>query len=659
MIKRILIANRGEIAVRIARTCKSMNIEVIAIYSDADKSALHVREADKAIYIGESLAENSYLNYKKIIKIALENKVDAVHPGYGFLSENPDFARALEKNNIKFIGPSVTSMKSMSLKNDARNMMEEANVPVLSGFSADGLSKKEIIKKCQNIGFPLIIKASAGGGGKGMHVINKKEEIIIKFEGAKREALSSFGNNSILIEKYLQNPRHIEVQILADNYGNIHTLSDRDCSIQRRHQKVIEEAPASNISQETRKEMAFQAKQVAKNISYSGAGTIEFLLENNKFYFMEMNTRLQVEHPVTELILGIDLVELQIKVANNEEVKSLPNLIKGHAIEARVYAENPEKDFQPAPGIILEFNSPKKHYLRLDTGYLANDEVSSYYDPMVAKIIAYGENRNDALKKLSFALQNTQLIGIKNNIDFLNKILKVPAFAKKNINTDFINKYWKSLVPSVESRFNLIQVALTLFIKARNYSRIDEKSSPWQNANNWRHLENSYEHINILCDKEIYNYKIKMIDQDHAVVKNKDASSINTFKFISKKVHNNIQLIFNNKKIDVFFVKLNNEDMYINQNGYSLTLKIRDKYYLELEEASSLGSMDSPVPGKIAKVFVKNKQVVKKGDILVIVEAMKMEHSILAPFSGRVLKVNTNEGDQVDEGFSVVEMEVN
>ena len=659
MIKRILIANRGEIAVRIARTCKSMDIEVIAIYSDADKSALHVREADKAIYIGESLAENSYLNYKKIIKIALENKVDAVHPGYGFLSENPDFARALEKNNIRFIGPSVASMKSMSLKNDARNMMEEADVPVLSGFSADGLSKKEIIKKCENIGFPLIIKASAGGGGKGMHVINKKEEIIIKFEGAKREALSSFGNNSILIEKYLQNPRHIEVQILADNYGNIHALSDRDCSIQRRHQKVIEEAPAKNISQEIRKEMAFQAKQVAKNISYSGAGTIEFLLENNKFYFMEMNTRLQVEHPVTELILGIDLVELQIKVANNEEVKSLPNLIKGHAIEARVYAENPEKDFQPAPGRILEFNTPKKDYLRLDTGYLANDEVSSYYDPMVAKIIAYGENRKDALKKLSFALQNTQLIGIKNNIDFLNKILKVPAFSKNNINTNFINKYWKSLVPSIESRNNLIQAALVLYVKARNSSHVDEKSSPWQIINNWRHLENSYENINILCEKEIYNYKIKMIDQDHALVTNNDSSFINTFKFISKNGHNNIQLIFNNKKIDVFFVKLNNEDMYINQNGYSLNLNIRDKYYLELEEASSLGSMDSPVPGKIAKIFVKNKQVVKKGDILVIVEAMKMEHSILAPFSGRVLKVNTSEGDQVDEGFAVVEMEVN
>ena len=658
MIKRILIANRGEIAARITRTCKSMGIEVFAIYSDADKEALHVREADQAVYLGGSLAEDSYLNYKKIIKIALENKIDAIHPGYGFLSENSDFAKALEKNNIRFIGPSVASMKSMSLKNDARNIMEKAGVPVLSGFSADDLSKKEIINRCEGIGFPLIIKASAGGGGKGMHVINKKEEIIVKLEGAKREALSSFGNSSILIEKYLQNPRHIEVQILADNYGNVHTLSDRDCSIQRRHQKVIEEAPATNINQEIRKKMAFQAKQVAKNISYSGAGTIEFLLEDNNFYFMEMNTRLQVEHPVTELILGIDLVELQIKVANNEEVKLVPNLIKGHAIEARIYAENPEKDFQPAPGKILEFNVPKEDYIRLDTGYLADDEVSSYYDPMVAKIIAYGENRNDALKKLSYALKNTQLIGIKNNIDFLNKILKVPAFSQKNINTNFINKYWQNLVPTEETKNRLIQAALTLYVRGRNYSQLDEKDSPWQNTHNWRHLDNDYENISLICDKEIYNYKIKTIDGDYTIVKDTDGSFFNTFKFLSDESSKNIQLLCNNKIINLFFIKLNNEDMYINQNGYSLNLKVRDKYYLELKEESSVGSMNSPVPGKIAKIFVKNMQSVKKGDVLVIVEAMKMEHSILAPFSGKVLKVNTSEGDQVDEGFAVVQMEV-
>ena len=301
---------------------------------------------------------------------------------------------------------------------------------------------------------------------------------------------------------------------------------------------------------------------------------------------------------------------------------------------------------------------PKEDYIRLDTGYLADDEVSSYYDPMVAKIIAYGENRNDALKKLSYALKNTQLIGIKNNIDFLNKILKVPAFSQKNISTDFINKYWQNLVPTEETRNRLIQTALTLYVRDRNYNQLDEKDSPWQNTHNWRHLDNDFENISLICDKEIYHYKIKTIDGDYTIVKNTDGSFFNTFKFLSDEDSKNIQLLCNNKIINLFFIKLNNEDMYINQNGYSLNLKVRDKYYLELKEESSVGSMNSPVPGKIAKIFVKNMQSVKKGDVLVIVEAMKMEHSILAPFSGKVLKVNTSEGDQVDEGFAVVQMEV-
>ena len=658
MIKKILIANRGEIATRITRTCKSMGIFVVAVYSDADKNALHTREADRSIHIGDSLAENSYLNYKRIIKIALENKVDAIHPGYGFLSENPDFAKALKKNNIKFIGPSVSSMKSMSLKNDARSMMEKTGVPVLPGFSADGLSENQILKKCVNIGFPLIIKASAGGGGKGMHVINKKSEIINKLEGAKREALSSFGNDSILIEKYLQNPRHIEVQILADNFGNIYTLSDRDCSIQRRHQKVIEEAPAPNIRSEVREKMAFQAKQVAKNISYSGAGTIEFLLEENNFYFMEMNTRLQVEHPVTELILGIDLVELQIRVANNEKIflEYNKNSIKGHAIEARVYAEIPEKNFQPSPGKISEFNFPDKPYLRLDTGYMAKDEVPSYYDPMIAKIIAYGVNRNDAINKLSFALENTRLEGIKNNIDFLNRIIKVSAFEEKKINTDFINRFWEKIIPSKESKDLLLESATALYIKYRNSYNISKNLSPWHHNINWRHLGNDFENISLTYDKEVFNYAVKVLNPSELLVIDEERKSKNIFKILNDDFTKKLNLLRNNEKIDGMYFKVNNDNIYINQSGYSLNLNIRDKFYLDIKFAASEGSMDSPVPGKVAKVFSKNNQKVKKGDVLVIIEAMKMEHSILAPYSGKIIKINVKEGQQVDEGYTVVQM---
>tara|TARA_Y100001935_G_scaffold10601_1_gene8231 strand:- start:13372 stop:15357 length:1986 start_codon:yes stop_codon:yes gene_type:complete len=660
MIKKILIANRGEIACRIIRTCKIMGIKTLVIYSEADKKSLHVRESDKAVFIGESPADKSYLNYKKIVQVAIENKVDAVHPGYGFLSENPNFAMELKKKKIKFIGPSVFSMKSMSLKNDARSMMEKAGVPVLPGFSADSLSYEQIVKKCDNIGFPLIIKASAGGGGKGMHVISKREEIKSKLAGAKREALSSFGNDSILIEKYLENPRHIEVQILADNHNNIYTLSDRDCSIQRRHQKVIEEAPAPNIKPEVRKEMALQAKNVAKNISYSGAGTIEFLFEKDRFYFMEMNTRLQVEHPVTELILDLDLVELQIRVANNEKIILDDNKlkIKGHSIEARVYAEVPEDDFKPSPGIISQLIFPSKSYLRMDTGYVSGDEVSPYYDPMIAKIISYGKDRVDAITKLSDAISNTHLIGIKNNLNFLYKILNVSAFKDKKISTDFINKYWRKLVPNKEDKDLLIQLSIAAYLKNRVLDKNYTHSDPWSNDLNWRHVENDSENISIRYDKKILNYIVKTKDNNDILISEDNDKKGNIFTYLFDTVSNDLSIIYKNNKIDFYFLFLDKKNIYINVKGYSLTSEIINKYYMDLTLESSAGSMDAPVPGKIAKVFVKKNQNVKKGEVLVIIEAMKMEHSISAPYDGKVINVDAIEGQQVNEGFTVVEMEM-
>ena len=660
MINKILIANRGEIACRIIRTCKSMGIHTLVIYSEVDSNSLHVRESDEAVYIGESSAEKSYLNYKKIVQVALENNVDAVHPGYGFLSENSNFAKELQKKNIKFIGPSVSSMKSMSLKNDARSMMEKAGVPVLPGFSADSLSYNKIMDKCAAIGFPLIIKASAGGGGKGMHVINKREEIQPKLEAAKREAISSFGNDSILIEKYLKNPRHIEVQILADNYDNIYALSDRDCSIQRRHQKVIEEAPAPNIKPEVRKEMALQAKNVAKNILYSGAGTIEFLLEKDNFYFMEMNTRLQVEHPVTELVLGLDLVELQIKVANNEKI-NLDNKntkIKGHAIEARVYAEVPEEDFKPSPGKISQFSFPIKSYLRIDTGYISGDKVSPYYDPMIAKIISYGENREDAINKLSFAIENTYLAGIKNNLHFLYKIINIKACKEKKINTGFINKFWKKLIPNKENTNLLLELSLALYFKNRKLKNNFIDIDPWNISQNWRHIENDMERVSLKYDKQVFNYDIKVIDSQNILITLDKEKKGNIYTYLIDRSNNNCSMLYNNQKIDLHFFILNNQDIYINVDGFSITSQVKDKYRMDLSLESSIGSMDAPVPGKIAKVFVKKNQIVKKGDVLVIIEAMKMEHSITAPYSGKVIKVDAVEGDQVDEGFTVTQMEV-
>ena len=429
MIQRLLIANRGEISLRIQKTCKRMNIETVAVYSDADKNARHVKNADKSISIGGAESKDSYLNIKSIIKAAIIAKADAVHPGYGFLSENADFAKEVLNKNLIFIGPNPSSIKAMALKSKAKTMMGESGVPIVPGFNIEKKNKAEILKNSEKIGFPIIIKASAGGGGRGMKIVRSEKDLFISIAAAKREAKSSFGNEKIIIEKYLENARHVEVQIIGDMEGNFAVLGDRDCSIQRRHQKVIEEAPAPNMNEKLRKEMASQAIKVAKKISYLGAGTIEFLVYRNNFYFIEMNTRLQVEHPVTELIFGVDLVEMQLRIANGEKIKINP-LIKGHSIEARIYAENPELDFLPSPGKITNFSIPNSNNIRADFGYFEGDYVSSYYDSMLGKLIVRGKNREQAINLLSGALKATLIVGVDSNIDFLRRIIDHQSFKK-------------------------------------------------------------------------------------------------------------------------------------------------------------------------------------------------------------------------------------
>ncbi len=669
MFKRILIANRGEIAVRIARTCKKMGIETVSIFSDADKNAMHVRESNFSVYVGKSLSEDSYLNIDNIIKAAKKYKVDAVHPGYGFLSENPTFSKKIKSNKLIFIGPSENSMKSMALKTEARKLMEEAGVPVLPGFSVENKSKNLILKECRNIGFPVIIKASAGGGGKGMHVINSEKEVISKLEATKREALSSFGDDKILIEKYLENPRHVEVQIIADNFGNVKVLSDRDCSIQRRHQKVVEEAPAPFIKKNVKDEMALQAVQVAKKISYSGAGTIEFLYEKDKFYFMEMNTRLQVEHPVTEKILGLDLVDIQIKIACNESLDKIINKvnIKGHALEVRVYAENPEKNFLPSPGKILKFSVPTNNFVRLDTGYSDGDSVSPHYDPMIAKIIVYGKDRNDAIKKMSSTLNKTTLYGVENNINFLNNIIKNKNFSKKDINTKFINFNWKDLIVSLNIKENFRYVAATFFHSINELENV-LPNSPWAIKNNWRHIDNEVEDILFLDNKEEVHFKCQIIEKGYYKVFNaldvnnlftkinyKSGEKNKNITVLISTINNNNNIISEKKM--TFDIFRNQNEIYLKSMGYNFAFIKKEKYGSFLLEDSVSGSFDAPVPGKVAKIFVKLNQRVEKGFIIAIIEAMKMEHSIVAPFDGKIVNINVKESQQVEEGFVLVEMD--
>ena len=657
MIKRLLIANRGEISFRIQKTCKSMNIETVAVYSDVDKHAIHVKNADQSICIGGAESSESYLNIKSIISAAITSKSDAIHPGYGFLSENANFADEVIKNNINFIGPDPSSIRAMALKSTARKMMADAGVPVVPGFSTEGNSKEDILKRSKEIGFPIIIKASAGGGGKGMKIARSEKELFLAIDSAKREAKSSFGNSKLIVEKYLENARHVEVQILGDMEGNIQVLSDRDCSTQRRYQKIIEESPAPGIDKEIRNEMAIQAIKVAKKVSYLGAGTVEFLLYKNKFYFIEMNTRLQVEHPVTELIYGIDLVEWQIRIANGENIK-IDSYNKGHAIEARIYAENPELDFLPSPGKISNLTIPKSKNLRIDFGYSEGGDVPPYYDPMLGKIIALGRNREQAINFLSNVLKETKIAGIDTNIDFVRRIIEHQSFKKLLLGTDFIKNNSKDLFPPTVEKNLLLGISLCLFMIKRSEAN-KYLLTPWDRKDNWRHFGANVEKFIIESEKIQYNFECFTLNKGKYSFRILEP---NPTKLVNISIFNNdggreFKIRYNKKIFKIFLAKGEENSLSIIYKGYNLSINILDKFSSNYKVEMTSGSLDTPVPGKVAKVYVKSNQKVRSGDVLAVIEAMKMEHSIISPFDGTVKEISVREGEQVDEGYTIAEIE--
>jgi acetyl-CoA carboxylase biotin carboxylase subunit len=443
MFKKILIANRGEIAVRIIRTCKEMGIKTVAVYSDVDEESIHVHMADEAICIGPAQAKDSYLNIDRIICAALVTKAEAIHPGYGFLSENKDLIDACIKNNIRFIGPDKRHLEVMGDKSQARNTMVKAGVPVVPGTEKSTNDAEEAFEMAKEIGYPLIIKAASGGGGRGMRIVHEEKEFIRNFNTAKAEAMAGFNDDSMYLERLIENPRHIEVQILADSYGNVIHLGERDCSLQRRNQKVIEEAPCSIISQELREKIGQVALKAAKTVEYVSAGTIEFLLDrNNDFYFMEMNTRIQVEHPVTEQVTGIDIIREQIKIAYGEKLDLTQEDIgiTGHAIECRINAENPRENFRPCPGKIETYFAPGGYGIRIDTHIYADYTVPATYDSMVGKLIVWGKDRTEAIGRMRRALDEMVILGIDTNIDFHKEILNNEEFNKNKIDTSFIEK---------------------------------------------------------------------------------------------------------------------------------------------------------------------------------------------------------------------------
>ncbi|EHH2500734.1 acetyl/propionyl/methylcrotonyl-CoA carboxylase subunit alpha [Vibrio parahaemolyticus] len=656
MFKRILIANRGEIACRIIKTAKSMAIETVAVYSEADRSSLHVKQADFAEFIGPAPASESYLDIDAIIGAAKKWQADAIHPGYGFLSENPKLAKACSENGIVFIGPSTSAIEAMGSKSQAKAIMSEANVPLVPGYHGTDNSIEHLSAEAEKIGYPVMLKATQGGGGKGMRVVNSAAELPLAIDGAQREALSSFGDKQLLVEKCILQPRHVEVQVFADQHGNCVYLSDRDCSIQRRHQKVVEEAPAPGLSDEQRKQMGEAAVQAAQAIDYVGAGTVEFLLDSRgQFYFMEMNTRLQVEHPVTELITGVDLVEWQFKVAAGEHLPISQSEIthNGHSIELRIYAEDADNDFMPSTGRIDYLQEPisdgnvRLACVRVDSGVTQGDTISEYYDPMISKLIVWGQTRDIALKQLKQALTQYHVRGVTTNIGYLHSIVSQPAFANIELDTGFLVTHqqgiceqqnvsdsiwltlaavarWNDLISKSDSSTLPAPTTQGFRLSVDNVYRFNFTDA---NANHQARLQQSSQdtgaHFTVRCGEELH--QVTMLESDNPFIVDID----------------NVRYIFNalsdEHQTTLFY--LGQQRTFAHQPSFESPKGKDDEL-----------SPTAPLNGIISAVMVAKGDEVAAGDPLLVLEAMKMEYTITAPVAAKVDELFYQHGDQVQHG---------
>ncbi|HHX8486172.1 TPA: acetyl/propionyl/methylcrotonyl-CoA carboxylase subunit alpha [Vibrio diabolicus] len=660
MFKRILIANRGEIACRIIKTAKSMAIETVAVYSEADRSSLHVKQADFAEFIGPAPASESYLDIDAIIGAAKKWQADAIHPGYGFLSENPKLAKACSENGIVFIGPPTSAIEAMGSKSQAKAIMSEANVPLVPGYHGTDNSVEHLLAEAEKIGYPVMLKATQGGGGKGMRVVNSAAEMPLAIDGAQREALSSFGDKQLLIEKCILQPRHVEVQVFADQHGNCVYLSDRDCSIQRRHQKVVEEAPAPGLSDELRKQMGKAAVQAAQAIDYVGAGTVEFLLDSRgQFYFMEMNTRLQVEHPVTELITGVDLVEWQFKVADGEHLPISQSEIthNGHSIELRIYAEDADNDFMPSTGRIDYLKEPlsdKDVHLacvRVDSGVAQGDTISEYYDPMISKLIVWGQTRDIALKQLKQALTQYHVRGVTTNIGYLHSIISQPAFANIELDTDFLVKHQQG-ISAQQNVSESIWLALAAVARWNDLiSKSDSSTLPAPTKQGFR-----------LSVDNVYRFNFTDANANHQV-RLQQSSQDTGFQHLNhlnvrcgEELHQVILLESGNQ----FIVDIDNERYAFNalsdeQKTTLFYLGQQRTFAHQPSFESAKGQDDelsptAPLNGVISAVMVNKGDKVAAGDPLLVLEAMKMEYTITAPVAATVDEVFYQHGDQVQHG---------
>ena len=653
MIRKILIANRGEIACRVIKTAKKLKIKTVAVYSDADKDALFVKQADESYYLGGSQPSESYLDADKIISIAKKSKSDAIHPGYGFLSENAPFVNRLKKENIKFIGPNPMAIKKMGDKIESKNLAIKLKLNVIPGHTAPVKNASEALKISKKIGFPVLLKASAGGGGKGMRIVRKDRELEENFIAAKSESKKSFGDDRVFIEKYIEQPRHIEIQILCDKHGNQIHLGERECSIQRRYQKVIEECPSPFVDEDMRSEMASQALILAKEVKYDSAGTVEFVVDSKKnFYFLEMNTRLQVEHPVTELVTGIDLVEQMILSADNKKLAIRQEDIKlnGWSVESRIYAEDPTKDFLPSIGRVTRYIEPKKiekdyEVIRNDTGISPGSEVSLYYDPMISKLAVHSKDRISAINLMINSLQNYYLSGLENNIDFLIAILEDKKFQKGEISTNFIkekfkNGYSSNLTMTDDKRHKFGIIAMLMYAKQSfNLSNVISKNFS---------VKISEDYLDIFLNEAaiVDNSLSLLIEINKRMIKVESSFNLNqklcSFKVNEEIFYFKINDLINLHTSDVSFLDCRTKTVVVQSKQKDL-LKLMPK---DVKEDLSK-KLISPMPGLIKSVDVIEGQKVKNADQLLIIEAMKMENILKSEKDCVIEKILVKAGDSV------------
>jgi 3-methylcrotonyl-CoA carboxylase alpha subunit len=656
MMRKILIANRGEIACRVIRTAHAMGLETVAVYSDADAAAPHVREATQAIHIGPSPAAESYLLAEKIIDAARRTGADAVHPGYGFLSENAQFAEQCASAGIIFIGPTPDAIRAMGLKDQAKKIMKLAGVPVVPGYQGDDQTLDRLQRAAQAVGFPMLIKAVAGGGGKGMRRVNDAAEFQENLVACQREAMRAFGNDNVLLEKYLIDPRHIEVQVFADTHGNVVHLFERDCSIQRRHQKIIEEAPAPGLSPDMRTAMGEAAVQAAKAIHYTGAGTVEFIVDSSGFYFMEMNTRLQVEHPVTEAITGLDLVEWQIRVARGERLPKLQEELthKGAAVEVRLYAEDADNGFLPSTGKLSLLDMPQdKPGVRIDSGVETGSDISIFYDPMIAKIISYGPDRASAIEKLLGALESTVVEGVKTNRAFLSRVLASQPFRDAKLTTGFIESYSAEIAKPAVISDRMVALAALAAITPRAKTRAD--ASPWSSLGVWRlNLPASHRVVFGLPDGSKQELRLTA-ENIHWIISGLEKPLTGTGTWKSERI---FEADFEGQLLRATVID-HPAHIEVRLWGQTVDFTKPDAETQDTALEAKEGNIRAPMPGRVLQLLVKKGDKVTAGDRLLVLEAMKMEHRLTAPVSGTVMALHVSENAQVTDSMLLVEIEAN